>query len=152
MTDAAFASLVEPQLSVRDWIVAALLLLIVIFGLRNLPRIWRHELRTYDEVNAYWPWGEAPWRGWVRAMPLSVVWLALVFPLAGLGAVIPEEPAGPFVRPLWWVLPTLGAFALFGVLFAGVVLFNRPRAIVAPHLRTQSGAVEERRRARRRAR
>lgn len=129
--------------SLTDVVFFGLAFAIVPFALRNLPRIWRHELRTFDRMNPYWPWGETLWRGWVRMMPLGVIAMTILLPLGTAGFVVPEDPTGPFVRPLWWVLPVLGALALFWVLAAGVVLLNRPKRLVAPHLRSQPGALEE---------
>lgn len=142
-------------MSAVDWVAFAVVLAIVAGGFRNLPRVWRHEFRHFDRTPPYWPWGAALWRGFVRMMPMGVVGCAVLVIVAVVLLLTPEEPSGPFVRPYWAVVPCLVAL---GVVFAGmlsVVLVNRPRVIVPPHLRGQPGALaewRERQSGRRRAR
>ncbi len=130
-------------MSILDWIAFGFLLVITVAAFRNLPRVWRHEFRHFDRAPAYWPWGAALWRGFVRMMPVGVVGCAVLLIGTVVLLLIPEEPSGPFVRPYWAVVPSLIACALPLAGMLGVVLFNRPRAIVPPHLRAQPGALAE---------
>lgn len=130
-------------LSVPHAIGLAGMALILPFAVRNVPRFWRHELRTYDRVPAAWPWGDALWRGWVRAIPIGTATLAVGLVAALSGLAVDEDPSGPLPRPLWWAVPALAVLAIAFALMLGVVLLNRPKRIVAPHLRSEAGAIEE---------
>ena len=121
-------------------ISTAICLGIFLVGLVIGPRIWRNEWRWQafrpHEVPAWWMYGGALWRGWLR---LTVVaWLEVS--LLGISLPLTRLESGP--------LRTAGlvaAFLAFAVLLLAVpiVLFNRPRFLVVPWLRHQPGAIAE---------
>ncbi len=130
-------------MSVVHWVALGITVLIAVGGVRNLPRIWRHEAKHLDNVPSWWPWGGALWRGYVRAMPTGVIGTIVLLAVFTALALVGEQPSGPFVRPYWVVVPSLVALGLAGAVMLGVVLFNRPKAVVPPHLRDQPGALGE---------
>ncbi len=130
-------------MSPLDWIAFGIFVLIAVGAVRLLPRTWRHELKQFDRMPSWWPWGKALWRGWLRMMPISTVAMVVgVVVYAGL-LLVPEAPSGPFVRPYWAVVPALAALAIVFGMMLTVVLFNWPKRVVPPHLRSQPGAIEE---------
>ena len=141
MTDVSSQPLLAASMSPLDWVWFGLLVLALIGALYNLPRLWRYEFKHHDRVPAYWPWGEALWHGYVRMMPFSIpaVLVYLVCLLVGLR--VPEEPTGPFARPLWYVVPALVSIGLVMLVMFTIIFFNWPKRLVAPHLRRQPGAL-----------
>lgn len=108
--------------------------------LRLAPRVWRNEAGlTADVPIATWIWGTAAWRGFVRASTLvfPVCW-ALVAPAFVLGTVT----GAAWAEAVGLTLGGAGGLFLF-VGGAAVGLFNRPRWLVAPHLRQQPGMLAE---------
>jgi len=134
---------IATTVSAFDWAVIAVCVALVAGGVRNLPRIWRHEFAHLDRMPASWPFGEALWRGYVRGMPAGTIAFGLMVAAGLLLALVPEEPAGPFVRPYWAVILTFAVVALGVATIVGVVFFNRPKIFVPPHQRRQPGAVAE---------
>jgi hypothetical protein len=109
----------------------------------GLVRLWRREVFSAD-MPSWWPYGGALWRGYVRAMPVgSISFLVLMAGLLILIFVPTEGGCCGFAVPNWFVFPFLISF--FGTLglALSVILFNRPRFIVPPHLRSQVGAISE---------
>jgi len=129
-------------LDFRFWFGGLTMIAVFVAGFWVLPRVWRGELAPGGEhAPEWWPWGEALWQGMRRMGPLCYPG-AGVFLAAGVGlSLVPEQPAGAFVRPYWAVIPALGAIGLLGALMLGVVFFNRPKFIVPPYLRDQPGAL-----------
>lgn len=127
-----------------DWLVYGLFSLMVLRFVFEVPRIWRGDVDRSAKVPATWPWGGISWRAMIRAGPAALI-LGLTA-VVGLPVLLsaPEEANGMFSRPLTFVLPFLGLFYLGLVAAASVFLFNRPRFLVAPHLRQAPGALAER--------
>jgi hypothetical protein len=106
-----------------------------------LPKAWRNERGLHtDTAPPSWPWGLAFWRALCR------VWV----PLAGsIVIVIPPALVTEFVTegPIFVICNVL--FGMVAVLWFAVVpsvmLFNRPRFLVAPHHRALPGWIAERR-------
>jgi hypothetical protein len=107
--------------------------------LRFGRRVWRNEWKwawNPDQVPDWWDYGGPLWRGFVRISPVSGASLGLL----ALAAVLLS-----FDHPTIYAVGQGVAFLAVVVLgLAGViVLFNRPRSLVAPHLRHQPGALAE---------
>jgi len=119
----------------------------------RLPKVWRGQAgAAFDRVQPWWFYGEIAWRGWVRAIPSgSVTFLVMLVSLwVSFLAGGFKDGAGGAARPIFLVLVIMGIFLL--TLAVLVFLLNWPKAAVAPHLRSQPGALQEwaaRRRARR---
>ena len=120
-------------------------------GLSQLPRIWSHRSSFYDAPGGWWPYSEAAWRGWVRGLPAAVVG-ATLFGVAGIvggfagvldnDAALTDTTSGTVV----FVLGVLGFLLIVLSLLA--LYLNKPKWIVAPHLRKGRGLIYEWRRAR----
>ena len=132
-------------------VVSLLLLTAAMFTLPiALPKLWRGDSTFGKSVPSAWPYDEATWRGCMRAMPCLVV--------GGPGLVIAGWcfmlwtsidgyyfVSDPTVR--WW-LPLGAVFGAGCTVLAfaaglSVFLFNRPRGIVPPHLRSEPGAFND---------
>ena len=74
-------------------------------------------------------------------MPFGTVGFLIFIASLIVGLLVPEEPTGPFVRPYWYVIPTLVVIGLFGLVIFTIISFNWPKRLVAPHLRRQPGAL-----------
>jgi hypothetical protein len=103
------------------------------------PVIWEKPSPVFDQPLAWWVWGEALWRAYVRVLPVgsavfAVLMVALVPAIYGIGG-----DAGLVISVAVAVLD----LAAWVVLMATIALFNRPRSLVPPHLRQQPGAVAE---------
>ena len=140
MTMMPFAVEVSPF----RWFVLAAACAIVILGFATVPRQWRGEGRSSPtEPVAWWPWGGPLYRGFMRVGVFSGFCSAFVLLVVVAGLLTPERETGPFARPLWFVIPALGGMGLGAVVWLAIVLINRPRAFVPPHLRDQPGALHE---------
>jgi len=64
-----------------------------------LPRVWHREWTHLDRTPYWWRWGDALWRGRVRATPAALVGFGILALTVALMALVPEDPQGPFVRP-----------------------------------------------------
>ena len=89
-----------------------------------------------DRPAPWWPYGPILWRGLLRVNTLSS---ATMFSLAFTAVVLTLE--GKVARAIG------GALSLFSIALLvpclTIVFFNRPRFLVPPHLRDQSGAFAE---------
>ena len=117
-------------------------------ALRELPRIWTRNVTKGDAMPAAWLWGEALWRGWLRAMPLLVVAAAMLAFVALFGSIAMNVVGDrlSIAEIVFFVVPVGLVLTLFCATFAlvvSVVLFSWPKVVVPPRLRDQSGAVWE---------
>ena len=118
-------------------LVFALLFLGVIYVL-VARKVWGGESGLDGDVPPdWWFLGAATWRGIARAYVATGPFL-LLFCAGALAAEVTDAyDAGMAVSV---------AGLLLGVLVhASIVLFNRPKALVPPHLRDEPGALAERR-------
>lgn len=106
-------------------------------------RIWRGEVPGLGDEPAAWPWGSIAWRAYVRCLPSVVVGGVAFLVLAGVLAIAPERPDGPFARPMIWIVPALAALALSVLVVLCVAVFNRPKCLVSRGLRQEPGAAAE---------
>lgn len=130
-------------MSLMDWVIYALFSLLMLRFAIEVPRIWRGDVDRSSAVPVTWPWGGISWRAVIRAGPAALIGgltLIVGFPVL---LIAQEEAHGTFSRPLVVVLPFLGLFVLGLVAVVCVALFNRPRFLVAPHLRGAPGALAE---------
>ena len=125
-----------------QWITYVVACVGVLFFIGRLPRIWRGDLDRY-QVPTTWLWDPIIWRALIRAGPAALP--GAITMIVGLPVLlsVPEQPQGGFARPLVVAIPFLVLFVLSVLLMVCVALFNRPRFIVAPHLRQAPGALAE---------
>jgi hypothetical protein len=101
-------------------------------------RVWRGGSALDGNVPpAWWFLGDAAWRGNARAYVATVPFL-----LAMLAGAAIAEWSGSVDAGMALAAVSLAAGVLVHV---AIVLFNRPRALVPPHLRDEPGALAERR-------
>lgn len=121
-------------------LIFALLFLGVIYVL-VAPKVWRGESGLDGDVPpAWWFLGDAVWRGVARAYLATAPFVLLMFAGGAVAEFTDAEDVGMAIAA--------GALLLGGIAHFSIVLFNRPRALVPPHLRGEPGALEERRRRR----
>lgn len=118
------------------WVLWAALTLVSVLAIRGVRPLWRHETTLFDTMPEWWFWGPVLWRGWVRSLPLVGI-IAVLFPVGMLVVRVWESDSAVVFLVMMLIL-----FIVF-VLGASIMLFNQPKALVAPHLRDQPGAIEE---------
>ena len=122
---------------------AFITLILVAGGLRGLwiaPRLWRNELGwDPDHPPALWAFGLAAWRGLVRT---NIMTIPLFLAAAPGYALDNSGTEAALAQTVIIVSAAVGVTLLF-ILGPAVVLFNRPKWAVVPHLRHQSGAIAE---------
>ena len=120
---------------VRDLLAATICLLAFALLVWRLPLLWRNEIGwESDRPPKWWFLGEAAWRACARLPPVG-----LAASLTG-GAYVMSVYLG-VAEGLRYALVVPPAIVM--VLGWSVFLFNRPKAIVAPHHRAQPGALQE---------
>ena len=112
------------------------------------PKLWRHETRIWDgRAPSWWLWGEALFRGWVRSLVIgTAAGTAMVFALGVMLVVQPDldNPQSSQESQLEVVAigVALGVWILLTLMLFSVILFNRPKFVVPPHLRNERGAIQ----------
>jgi hypothetical protein len=119
-----------------DLIAIGVLGLGVVLWAAQVRSIWRNEwkwAKNPDLPRPGWLWGTALWRGTQRVFPMSggaLAMLVISFVALRLGS---EDVMGV-------------AGVLFALLFLSalsIILLNRPKLLVPPHLRHHPGAIAE---------
>jgi len=110
----------------------------VVLATLQLPKVWRAE--ACAQIPAWWLWGSAAYRGFVRAVPVGIVsgWpFLLILPWA-FGLITSKSTASTIG------LLTAASMTIIGFgLMVCVALFNWPRQLVPPKLRAQPGMLHE---------
>jgi hypothetical protein len=125
-------------MSIFDWIVFVALAALVVGGSLGVRHQWRGGYGVW-RAPSWWVWGEPAFHAWRRISLVAVATIAvgnLMFLLAGLGV---HESGG--VAPWIVVVLTLILLSLF-TLATTIAFYNRPRRLVAPHLRREPGIVD----------
>jgi hypothetical protein len=134
------------------WFV--LLAIGALFALSQLPAVWsgRSVPRIARNLGSWWPGGQPLLRGYIRAVPCGIVGFSALLIAAISGTVVASMSGNDLLRAFLAVVYLLaGLLAVSCVLGAlAVTLFNRPRFVVPPSLRSEPGAVAEWRQGRRR--
>jgi hypothetical protein len=118
-------------------LIFAILFLGVIYTL-VARKVWHGESGLDGNVPPEW-WflGQASWRGVARAYIASGPFVLLFF----AGALVAETTDAYDVG----MAVSAGALLLGVIVHGSILLFNRPKALVPPHLRDEPGALAERR-------
>lgn len=127
---------------------AAFVVLLAVAGIPEHVRFWRGESpRARRRIPpSWWPWSPALWRGNVRSS--SVLAVGAVPMLGSAVLLLAVHDLGWPAPPGEWVwypllrLTLIAAWILVPLLGVSVVLFNRPKAVVPPHLRDEPGLLE----------
>jgi hypothetical protein len=117
------------HISPAQWLAIGVFAALALLATRGLPRLWRNES---DQWNRMPEW-------WVRGLPTAVVagWAMLVGTPLTVLAVGRTDTVGDVLTGALGVV--LVCIVLAGALWVTVVLFNRPRFVVPPHLRDRPG-------------
>lgn len=135
----------------RLFVVAGVVFVVVagLGGIAENRRYWRGESPRSRKLDppSWWPYSPGLWRGNVRSTPVMAVG---AIPMFASGTVLIAVsalgwPVAPAELGGWYGLLQLATAAIWlGVPGMGisVVLLNRPRAVVPPHLRDQTGMLQ----------
>jgi hypothetical protein len=120
-----------------SWITALGLAAALLLWASTIRSVWRGGPRHADPPSS-WLYGRALWCAGYRLVPMA----GPLF-LYGLAALVLErsDADGPVADALAAVLGPLGA--LMFVLLLSIALFNAPKRVVAPHLRSHPGVLRE---------
>lgn len=109
-------------------------------GLTQVPALWTGKKPWLHKTPGWWLWGDPLWRGFMRAWPTLIV-TGVAFAVLGsaliLTTAVPGQPS-----PVMAAALLIALFGGLGLVLA-IILVNWPRALVPPHLREQSGALED---------
>ncbi|GGP57357.1 hypothetical protein ACFT1B_15890 [Streptomyces griseoincarnatus] len=132
------------------YVIAAFLGIALVFMTWKAIRLWRHPevIDDFSTAFAFLPFGKDVRRGEVRSVLLTVItlWSAAVLFVSGLTLAEDE-------------ISTAGAYVIAGAVVvillcllceASVILFNRPKFVVPPHMRADLGVIATRRARRKR--
>lgn len=133
--------------NVALWLTLVGYTALLVLAVRQLPKLWMHSARVavWENVPAWWPLGDAMWRGLIRSAVVASgfgVVSDVFFLYILMRSANAREASLNDREMLLTVALTLLLGALFGAM-ATIILFNRPRSAVPPHLRAQPGAVTE---------
>lgn len=124
------------HVSSGQWLAIAIFAGLALLATRGLPALWRHQNDRWDRMPEWW----------VRGLPTVVVagWAMLLGALLTVTAVGRTDTVGDVLTgALGLVLAFVVASA---IVWVTVVLFNRPRFVVPPHLRDRKGRIHARKR------
>jgi len=102
-----------------------------------LPGIWRHTNRRLDGQPDFWPYGELAWRGFARC--IVPVWVVAVL---GYGFIVFVVLAGRAAVPDWFAQAFVICAVAILLITVSVFLFNWPKLVVPPSLRSGPGVLE----------
>jgi hypothetical protein len=121
-----------------------LLPVLVAAGAIKLPKMWRGQLEDDYErnISVWWPYGDRSRRAFLRIMPVSLLAVGLLsvgLNLVLFAGVLPGD-WGKQAEAIGDAVIVLAVVALG--LMLSIVLFNRPKFLVAPHHRKEPGLLE----------
>jgi hypothetical protein len=123
---------------IERWIVAGVIVATSLYALRGFWSEWRGKsLSDAHRAPEWWPVDLLWWRALVRSGPAGTI----EGPLVAAGYVVSGLDSWSAQQPIQVVLAVLVAIAL--LLTAMVALRNRPKLLVAPHLRQFPGILDE---------
>jgi hypothetical protein len=124
-----------------EWFVLSFIVVFTVLAPLGVRMLWRGRREAEANLIAgYWYKSEGLRRGHVRAILVQM--LALLV-LNGLAAVFLVDLQSAVTD--WAILVCMMAELVLVVLYWSIVLFNRPKFLVAPHLRDDVGAIAARR-------
>jgi hypothetical protein len=112
----------------------------VLLLIYRIPRIWRGDATGLRQKPAAWPWGTASWLSYVRVVPSLPLMLIPVLAVYALRTADSARYEGTGDATVAMVV-ALTASGVGFVIVVSIVLINRPKFLVAPHLRGQPGAL-----------
>lgn len=128
-------------MSASDIAIVAFFGALTIVAGRRVPLLWRNQTTMYDRVPSGWLWSAGAWRAVVRSGPVLTcampIWVAAIM----IGPLVPAHHWAGFARPWWYVVPAIGVLLVGLALFGSIVLINRPKLLVPPHLRGERGVL-----------
>ena len=116
-----------------------------------VSRLWSGKAKLPESPPAWWTFGAVAWRGYLRAMPITAALGAPALALTFWCFMLLTSAGGhPFVA-----YPTVTNLLRIGFIVGAVIdlvaftsgllvfMFNKPSRLVAPHHRSQHGALKE---------
>jgi hypothetical protein len=125
--------------------VCVVVLLVISMGaIRQLPTLWKAPAKRFARVPSWWLWGKGLWSGWMRSVPAGTVSAALLG-LAGFFGLLSTGTSGEVHDAVWRIFAVIFVTAIFiAIVIMPLIIFvNRPKFMVAPHLRKQKGLLAE---------
>jgi hypothetical protein len=122
----------EEFVSASELVITAGNVIVLVFPLFRVGRLWRGSADWKEQRPQWWVWGDELWQGVVlRGSPVGLVlWSSGVVTYVLLQTA-PKSTA------------TTGCEAVVGLMavaYVSVVLFNRPSVLVPPRFRRDKGA------------
>lgn len=115
----------------------------------RIPRIWSGEVKFSHASPRWWSWGQATWRGFVRAVPIGATmgwgglvvaaWCLLLLSSIQGTAFIGNGLARAVLEVVFVAGASIAVLAFATSL--AILLFNQPKWVVPPSLRNESGAL-----------
>jgi hypothetical protein len=134
------------------YVIAAFLGTALVFMTWKAIRLWRHPevVDDFSTAFAFLPFGEDVRRGEVRSVLLTVVslWSAAVLFVGGL--TLTEEETSGLNASDYTAAGAVVVILLCILCEVAVILFNRPKFVVPPHMRADLGVIAARRARRKR--
>lgn len=119
-------------------IAGAFLLLVGIYVLFHMRRLWLHAPTRLDDDNLHGASFAPLWRAYRRALPIFMI---LFVPMLTLILVLGAINGGPIDGSGLNIVFVLALSSI--ALAASVVLLNKPRTVVPPHLRHEPGLLQD---------
>jgi hypothetical protein len=115
-------------------IAGAFLLLVGVFVLFHMRRLWLHAPTRLDDDNLHGASFAPFWRAYRRALPIfAILFVPMLTLILVLGAINGGPIDGMGLNIVFVLAVSSIAFA------ASVVLVNKPKTVVPPHLRGEPG-------------
>jgi hypothetical protein len=132
--------------SIEEIVVLVVGIVLAAAGLSQIPRLWRNDGVRFSSTPSWWLWGDALFRGWLRARVVAVVtFLVLILIVAsGVGGSQAVTDGSSALIKYAFDTAIVGFTALFFVgivLWLAVILLNRPKLLVPPASRREPGAI-----------
>lgn len=123
------------------WVAVAFFGLIGLAGTYKLPSAWsgRNPWIHQRKAPRWWRWGEPLWRGRRRSIVLLIISADTFVAAIVVGALTPEHSSVSWICPALFLIFLLTIF----VLTPTVILLARPRFLIPPPLRGESGAISD---------
>jgi len=113
----------------------------VIFIAPRAVAIWKGARPSEEFPPVWWLWSDRAWRGVIRSFTSTyVAFISLT--IAAPVSIIARNVEQPLAAVFAWIALTAMAFLIVAIVCSvTIVLFNRPRFLVAPRLRSDLGVI-----------
>ncbi len=130
-------------MAVIDWAALVVAVMILVGGAWRIPQLWRDDAPGLRNRPTASPWGAAVWRAFIRAFPTWVPTLVPAVVLYGILIVDPAADKGSLRDQSALMVVLLAVLGAGAATSTAVMLVNRPKFLVPPHLRDQPGMLAD---------